>query len=86
MRKFIVLRGEENFPLTEEILIIQAFKMPDIIVEKYPDTVFQVPVLRESGRLSNEDVCYLLERSDFGDSKILETFNSNDGTIIFAVL
>ena len=86
MRKFIVLRGEEEFPLTKEMAIIQVSKMPEILVEKYLDTVFTIPVLRETGRLGNEDVCYLLERSDFGDTKILETFNSSDGTNIFAIV
>lgn len=86
MRKFIVLRGEEEFPLTKEMTIVQVSRMPEILVEKYPDTVFTIPVLRETGRLGNEDVCYLLERSDFGDTKILETFNSSDGTKIFAIV
>lgn len=86
MRKFIVLRGEDEFPLTKEMTIVQVSEMPDVLVEKYPDSVFTIPVLRETGRLGNEDVCYLLERSDFGDTRILETFNSNDGTIVFAIV
>lgn len=86
MRKFIVLRGEDEFPLTKQMTIIQVSEMPDVLVEKYPDSVFTIPVLRETGRLGNENVCYLLERSDFGDTKIIETFNSSDGTIVFAIV
>lgn len=86
MRKFIIFRGN-GFPKnSKDLMVGTANTLPYDLIKKYPDIINNKLVLSKDGKIKEADVVYLMFVLDFSGYEIKETFNSSDGTSVFAVL
>ena len=85
MRKFIVLIGDD-FPRGKNIIKGTLNTVPDILIKKYPESVRKTLTLNNEGKVKEIDIVNLLFVLDFTGYEIKETFNSIDGTSVFAVV
>lgn len=86
MKKFIVFRGNSFPKKSEDLMVGTANTLPYDMIKKYPEIVNKHLVLSKEGKIKEADVAYLMFVIDFFGYDIKETFNSSDGTSVFAIL
>ena len=85
MRKFIVLIGND-FPRGKNIIRGTLNAVPPELIKKYPESIGKTLTLNNEGKVKEIDIVNLLFVLDFTGYEIKETFNSTDGTSVFAVV
>lgn len=75
-----------DFPRGKNIIKGTLNAVPPELIKKYPESVRKTLTLNNEGKVKEIDIVNLLFVFDFTGYEIKETFNSIDGTSVFAVV